>query len=74
MPHILLIIVFHASNMIGSFGLAMAGIGILIFTLLFTLMIPGGTSKAAIMMPLMAILAVVSGVFVSILAAVQWVG
>ena len=129
--HIIHTIAFHASNIIGNFGLAMAGIGILIFTLLFNLMIPSGTSKAAIMMPLltpigdicgltrqvvtlayqlgdsvtntltplsgplvgsldlakvdytkwvryaaplMGILTLVSAIFVSILAAMQWVG
>lgn len=51
--HIIHTIAFHASNIIGSFGLAMAGLGIFIFTLLFNLVIPSGMSKAAIMFPLL---------------------
>lgn len=51
--HIIHTIAYHASNIIGNLGLAMAGVGILVFTLLFNLMIPSGTSKAAIMMPLL---------------------
>ena len=51
--HIMHTISNTASNLIGNSGLAMAAIGIFIFTLVLNLFIPSGLSKAAIMMPLL---------------------
>ena len=51
--HIMHTISNTASNLIGSNGLALAAIGIFIFTLVLNLFIPSGLSKAAIMMPLL---------------------
>lgn len=42
-----------ASGVIQESGLALAGVGIFVFTLLFNLFIPSGMSKAAIMMPVL---------------------
>lgn len=81
--HIIHTIAFHAPNIIGNFGLAMAGIGILIFTLTplsgplvgsLDLAKVGYTKWVRYAAPLMGILTLVSAIFVSILAAMQWVG
>lgn len=72
--HIIHTIAYHASNIIGNFGLAMAGIGILIFTLLFNLMIPSGTSKAAIMMPLLTPIGDICGLTRQVVALAYQLG
>ena len=41
------------SGIIGGSGLAIAAVGIFVFTLLLNFVIPSGTSKAAIMMPVL---------------------
>ncbi len=51
--HVMHTISNAASNLIGNNGLALAAIGIFIFTLVLNLFIPSGMSKAAIMMPLL---------------------
>ena len=51
--HVMHTISNAASGLIGNNGLALAAIGIFIFTLVLNLFIPSGMSKAAIMMPLL---------------------
>lgn len=63
-----------ASAIIGNFGLATAGLGILIFTLLFNFVIPSGTSKAAIMIPLLTPIGDICGLTRQVVALAYQLG
>ena len=51
--HIMHTLANAAANIIGGSGLAMAGAGLFIFTLIFNLFIPSRTSKMAVMFPVL---------------------
>jgi len=62
------------ASLLGDSGLAMAGIGIFLFTLFFNLFIPSGTSKAAIMMPVLTPIGDVCGLTRQVVAFAYQMG
>ena len=67
-------IAYGASNVIGNFGLAAAGVGIFVFTLLINFAIPSGLSKAAIVIPILAPIGDVCGLTRQVVAFAYQMG
>ena len=67
-------IAYGASNIIGNFGLAAAGVGIFVFTTLINFAIPSGLSKAAIIIPVLTPIGDVCGLTRQIVAFAYQMG
>ena len=63
-----------ASNVFGGFGPVGAGIAIFVFILLFNMLIPSGTSKAAILIPLVCPIGDVLGITRDVIVIIYMIG